>query len=122
MIQPIRACQTLHKTGKKTLDSNRGGNQGCQKAAAALRHPTTARKVERRGSGTLGQQKEGSGSHRQHKEGKRHTSELREREAAHLDNRRRAAAHLKTEGEGNGTLRQQKEGSTTPLLRKHTRT
>jgi hypothetical protein len=69
MIQPIRACQTLHKTGKKTLTAIEEVTRVARKAEAALRHPTTARKVERRGSGTLGQQKEGSGSHRQHKEG-----------------------------------------------------
>jgi hypothetical protein len=69
MIQPIRACQTLHKTGKKTPTTIEEVTRVARKAAAALRHPTTTRKVERRGSGTLGQQKEDSGSHRQHKEG-----------------------------------------------------
>jgi hypothetical protein len=69
MIQPIRACQTLYKTGKKTPAAIEEVTKVASKAAAALGHPTTARSEARRGSGTLGQQKEGSGSHRQHKEG-----------------------------------------------------
>jgi hypothetical protein len=69
MIQPIRACQTLHKTGKKTPTIIEEVTSVSSKAVAALGHPTTTRKVARRGTGTLGQQKEDNDSHRQHKKG-----------------------------------------------------
>ena len=64
MIHPIRACQTLHKTGKKTPAAIEEVTRVASKATAALGHPTTARNEVRRGSDTLRQQKEGNGTHR----------------------------------------------------------
>jgi hypothetical protein len=60
VIHPIRARQTLHKTGKKTQIAIEEVTRVASKVASALRHPTTARNEARRGNDTLKQQREGS--------------------------------------------------------------
>ena len=67
MLQSIRACQTLHKSGKKTPTTIEEVSRTASKAVTVLRHPRASWKEARRGviapnynNGTLEQQREGN--------------------------------------------------------------